>query len=142
MKLRIVVFIYNQKTDRYLLLNSTKCTNNLKQAHCPLYGKLHEGENYETAIEREIRDQIGLTPLEIFPLNWGAIRRIHMGEFKEMNFLVFVNSEDSLKRNGQWLNLKEFIKQIVWKDNKELLIKVLEKAIKKELYFNKKEREG
>ena len=75
---------------------------------------------------------------EVFPLKWGSIYNLNGEEFKEMNFLSFVNDKKML--NHKWLNLRDFIKQIDWKDNKKLLEKVLERAIKREVYFDKKER--
>jgi hypothetical protein len=37
----------------------------------------------------------------------------------------------------EWLNLEEFIEKIKWDLNKEELRKVLQKAIRKELFFKK-----
>jgi len=54
--------------------------------------------------------------------------------------LIFI--KDTINWRGQvyemgWLNLDEFIKKINWDDDKELLEKVLEKALKKEKHFGK-----
>ena len=82
---------------------------------------------------------------DIFSLNWGSTYKWKNEEFKEMNFIVFVDSNKVILNEKhpkyKWLHIDEFIKKIKWEDNMVLLKKVLEKGINKELYFDKKERE-
>ena len=57
------------------------------------------------------------------------------------NFFVFVNNGEIILNeehvDSEWLSLDEFIERIKWEDDKELLKIVLEKAIKRELFFKK-----
>ena len=60
----------------------------------------------------------------------------------ENNFLVFVNDGEVILNeeyiDSVWLSLDNFIKNINWNLSKDELKKVLQKAIKKELFFKKK----
>ena len=145
MKNKILVFIYNPKTDRFLLLNTA---NHYDRS--PIGGKFtvtgetEKEESLEKAVERELKEETGLIPQEILSLNWGSVYNWKDEEFKEMNFIVFVDSKKVILNEKhsryKWLELSEFIKSIDWNDDKKLLKKVLENAIKKEIYFDKKER--
>ncbi|MBU3906667.1 MAG: histidine phosphatase family protein [Nanoarchaeota archaeon] len=127
-KQKALSFIYNSKSNKFLLKDSKGIINK----------EIKENESHEKVIEEAIKE-FGLDIEEVFPLKWGSVYNLDGEEFKEMNFLSFVNDRKIF--DYKWLNLEEFIKQIDWKDNKKLLKKVLEKAIKREVYFNKKERE-
>lgn len=139
MKLRAISFIYNLENNKFLLLHRTKFMKPLRRKGYPIYEQVYEGERCEISVERGIREQIGLSAIEIFSLNWGAVQRVSREEFKDMNFLVFAEYKDSIPE-GEWLDIDSFIKKIYWNDNKILLKKVLEKAIKREVFFDKKER--
>ena len=81
---------------------------------------------------------------DIFSLNWGTTYKWKNEEFKEMNFIAFVTSKKIILNEKsskyKWLHIDKFIKEIRWGDNTALLKNVLEKGIKKELYFDNKER--
>lgn len=146
MKQKILAFIYNKKNKKFLLLDMTKHPDHAPNGgRFTVTGGIEEKESPEKAVEREVREETGLDAEEIFPLNWGAVYNWAGEEFKEMNFIVFVKSKKVIlnEENSkyEWLGLERFIKNIDWNDNKELLKKVLDKAIKKEVYFDKKERE-
>jgi len=108
-------------------------------------GKLAANESPLHCIKRELREETGLIASRILSLNWGSVYLWRGEEFKEMNFLSFVNEDKVILNeeysNYKWVDLEEFIKEINWEDNKRLLKKVIEKAIKEEIFFNKKERE-
>lgn len=102
-------------------------------------GGVEENENYEEAVSREVMEETGLIVEEIFPLNWGSVYNWWDEVCEEHNFVSFVNSKDVTLNEEhskyKWLDINKFIKIIKWDDDKELLKKVLEKALNKENYF-------
>lgn len=144
MKRKILTFIVNG--GKFLALEMTK-----HPEHAPeggwfvLTGGVEENESYEDAVVREILEETGLNIEEIIPLNWGSVYEWDYNGIKtaceELNFLSFVKSgEITLNKEHskyEWLDIDEFIKKINWDDDKELLKKILEKAIRKEKYFDK-----
>ena len=140
MKKKILTFIVEGR--KFLALELTK-----HPEHAPeggwfvVTGGIEEDESAEEAVAREILEETGLNIEEIIPLNWSSIYEWREEVCEEQNFVTFVKSGKVILNeehsNYEWLNLDEFIKKINWPDNKELLKKVLEKAIKKEKYFDK-----
>lgn len=146
MKQKILSFVYNRKTKKFLLLDMTKHPDHAPNGgRFTVTGGIEKSESPERAVEREIKEETGLDAEEIFSLNWGSVYNWKGEEFKEMNFITFVESEEVILNEEhskyEWLGLDGFIKNIDWDDDKKLLNKVLEKAIKKEVYFDKRERE-
>ncbi len=131
-------FVYNPIKDKFLLLNKADKWQGIVR------GEINEKESPERVIERKIKQETGLNANEILYLKWGSVYHEGEKEFQEMNFITFVDSDKvklSYEYSGhKWVKIDSFIKEIVWRDNKELLKRVLEKAIKKEIYFDKKER--
>jgi 8-oxo-dGTP pyrophosphatase MutT (NUDIX family) len=103
-------------------------------------GEVEDKENLNDAVKREIKEETNLEVKEVFELNWGSIYECWQGICNEFNFISFVKSENIILNEEHveyvWLNLEDFIKKIKWDDDKELLKKVLKKALKKERYFN------
>ena len=144
MKRKILTFVVNE--GKLLALEMTK-----HPEHAPeggwfvVTGGVEENESSENAVAREVLEETGLEIEDIIPLNWGSVYEWDYNGVKniceEINFLSFVKSgEITLNEEHsqyEWLNLDEFIKKINWDDDKELLKKVLEKALKKEKYFEK-----
>jgi len=145
MKQKILSFIYNQGTNNFLILKMTKHPDHApKGGWFTVTGSIEKDETPEKAVKREVKEETGLNTKDIIALNWGSIYEWQGEEFKEMNFISFVDSE-AVKLNEEhseykWLDINDFIKKISWNDDKELLKRVLEKGIKKEFYFDKKER--
>jgi len=104
-------------------------------------GGVEGNESSEDAVNREVFEETRLNLEEIIPLNWGSLYEWRGELCEEQNFIAFVKSGEVILNEEhsdyQWLSLDEFIKKINWDDDKELLKKVLEKAIKKEKYFDK-----
>ncbi|MCK5625212.1 NUDIX domain-containing protein [Candidatus Pacearchaeota archaeon] len=145
MKQKILSFIYNKEKNKFLLLNMAKHPDHAPEGRWfTVAERVEKDESSEDAVRKEIKDEIGLTAEEIFPLNWGSTYKWKGEEFKEMNFMAFVNSDKIIlnKKNSKykWFNIDKFIEKIEWNDNTTLLKKVLEKGINKEAYFDKKER--
>lgn len=144
MKRKILSFVVN--AGKFLALEMTKHPD-----HAPeggwfvVTGGVEENESYEDAVVREIFEETGLSIEEIIPLNWGSIYEWNYNKIKnvceEHNFLSFVKSGKIILNEEhlgyEWLDLDEFIERIKWDDDKELLKEVLERAMKKEKYFDK-----
>ncbi len=106
-------------------------------------GGVEEGEDQINAVKREVIEETGLNSEEILFLNWGSIYEWRGDLYKELNFLSFVNSGEVMLNEEhikyEWLGIEDFIKRIKWDDDKELLRKVLKKALNKKQYFKKQE---
>jgi len=141
MKNKVLVFVYNKKTKKFLLFFNKPSFN---QNGFTFNKEVNEKEDISKSIKSDFEQRFGLVIEEVFSLNWGSVYMQKGEEIKEMNYLIFVNSDKvSLTRENisyEWLNIEDFIKKIHWND-KKVLEKVLTKAINKEIYFNKKERE-
>ena len=144
MNKKILAFIYNKKKNKFLIL---KTGDSEPEIHGDSHwftttGSVEENESNEEAVKRELSEETGLICEEVFDLNWGCIYEWLNQTHKEQYFLAFVDSEkiklDKVEViDFKWINLDEFINLIAWDDDKNLLKEVLEKAIKKEKYFNK-----
>jgi len=141
---KILAFLYDG--ERFLIVRNNP--HNL--AHGGGYwftvtGSIEANESLEDAIKREIKEETNLDVLEIFDLKWRSIYYYGRKDHSEDNFLVFVKEGKVILNEEhiefEWLRLKDFITKIDWSSNKEELKKVLEKALKKELFFKKKKTE-
>lgn len=138
MNKKILAFVCNGK--KFLLLR-----NNFKDpAHGGDYwftvtGSVEFDESVEDAVKREVKEETNLDIFEIFNLKWSSIYSWSGADYSENNFLSFVKKGIVILNEEhvdyEWLNLDDFIKKINWNLNKEELKKVLQKAIKKELFF-------
>ena len=145
MKNKFLIFIYNKKEDKFLLPFIAKHQGHEFQKG--LFTITKEIKNIKHAkdiIKKEIKTKTGLIVKDIFSLNWGSTYKWKNEEFKEMNFIAFVDSNKIILNEKhskyKWLHIDGFIKKIKLEDNTVLLKKVLEKGVNKELYFDKKER--
>ncbi len=145
MKQRRLFFIYNQETNKFLLLTIAKHSHHTpKDRMFTITEEITNESDSNMGIIRKIKKETGLEIIEIFNLNWGSAYKEEKDEFKNMNFIAFVNS-NRINLDGEyskygWLTLDDFIKKIDWEDSKELLKRVLIKGINREAYFDKKER--
>ena len=141
MKQKILVFIYNG--EKFLALHSKPHKEHGEGGWFVVTGSVENGESLEEAAKREVKEEINLNVKELLNLNWSSVYEWWKETCEEINFIVFVNSED-VKLNEEhnkfeWLNLDKFVETIKWDDDKSVLRKVLEKAIKRELHFRNKE---
>ena len=106
-------------------------------------GGVENNETHEEAVAREVMEETGLTTKDIMPLNWGSVYNWGSDVCEEYNFIAFVHLGDIVLNKEhskyEWLDIDEFIKRIKWDGDKELLRKVLEKALNKEKYFEEME---
>lgn len=140
MNKKILALVYNG--EKFLLLRN----NSEDPAHGGDYwftvtGGVEADESIEEAVKREIKEETNLNVSEIFDLKWGSIYSWGGEDHSEDNFLALVKKEKITLNEEhvdfEWLSLDDFVKKIKWDLDKEELRKVLQKAIKKELFFKK-----
>ena len=140
MNKKILAFISDGR--KFLLLRN----NSKDPAHGGDYwftvtGSVEQGETIEDAVKREIKEETNLDVSEIIDLKWGSLYSWSGEDHSEDNFLAFVKFGEVVLNEehvgSEWLSLDEYTKKINWGLNKEELKKVLEKALKRELYFRK-----
>ena len=140
MNKKILAFVCNG--ERFLLLRN----NSKDPAHGGDYwftvtGSVESNESIEDAVKREVKEETNLDVSEIFDLKWGSIYSWGGKDHSENNFLAFVKKGKVILNEKhskyEWLDIDKFIEKINWDLNKEELKKVLEKAIKRELFFKK-----
>jgi 8-oxo-dGTP pyrophosphatase MutT (NUDIX family) len=98
-------------------------------------------ESYLDAVYREVKEETNLDVKEVFDLRWGSVYSWGGKDYRERNFLAFVR-KGNIKLNEEhvdfsWLNLERFIERISWGLDKTNLKSVLEKSLKKQLFFDK-----
>ncbi len=140
MNKKILAFICDG--DKFLLLRN----NPEDSAHGGDYwftvtGSVEVGESIVDAVKREIKEETNLNVSEILDLKWGSVYSWGGEDHSENNFLVFIKKGKIILNEEnvdfEWLSLNDFIKKINWDLDKEELGDVLNKALKKELFFNK-----
>lgn len=140
MNKKILAFVCNE--EKFLLLRN----NSKDSAHGGDYwftvtGSVEANESIEEAVKREVKEETNLRVSEIFDLKWRSIYSWGGKDHSENNFLSFVKKGKVILNeehiDSEWLNLDDFIKKINWDLNKEELRNVLQKAIKRELFFKK-----
>ena len=102
-------------------------------------GAIENNESSKDAVRREVKEETGLDVKDVFDLNWGSIYEWWNQVCEEYNFISFVNN-DKVTLNEEhskykWLDLDKFIELIKWDDDKELLRRVLEKALYRKIHF-------
>ena len=138
MNKKILAFVCDG--EKFLLLRN----NSKDPAHGGDYcftvtGSVETNESLEETIKREVKEETNLNVTEIFDLKWSSIYSWGGEDHSENNFLAFVKkggvilSEEHV--DSEWLNLNDFVEKINWELDKPELKKVLEKALKKELFF-------
>ncbi len=138
---KVLSFVFSK--GKFLALHSEP---HPKHGDCGWFivtGEVESGESLDNAVRREIKEETGLDSSEILSLNWGSIYEWCNEICEEMNFITFVKP-GKIKLNEEhnkyeWMNLDNFVERIKWDDDKNLLKKVLTKALNKKLHFLKKE---
>jgi len=140
MNKKILAFVCDG--EKFLLLRN----NSKDPAHGGDYwftvtGSVEAGESIENAVKREVKEETNLDVSEIFYLKWSSVYSWGGEDHSENNFLAFVKKGNILLNEEhvafEWLNLDNFIEKINWDLNKDELKKVLQKAVKRELFFKK-----
>lgn len=137
MKKKILSFVYDGKM--FLALRRSSHPKHSGDFWFVVTGGVKKDEEFSDAAKREIKEETNLEVSEIIDLNWGSIYHGRKKDCEEHNFIAFVKS-GNIKLNEEhtefkWLEIDKFINLIKWDDDKKFLRKVLEKAIKKQVYF-------
>ena len=140
MNKKILAFLFIG--EKFLLLrNNSKDPSHGGDYWFTVTGSVEANESIEDAVKREVEEETNLEVSEIFDLKWGSVYSWGGEDHLENNFLAFVNDGEVILNeehvDSEWLDLNEYIKKINWDLNKEELRKVLQKAMKKELFFKK-----
>jgi len=140
MNKKILAFVYDG--EKFLLLrNDSKDPAHGGDYWFTVTGSVEAKESIEEAVKREVKEETNLDISEVFSLKWGLVYSWGGEDQSEDNFLAFVKKDKVVLNEEhvdfEWLNLEEFVKKINWDLDKEELRKVLQKAIKKELFFKK-----
>ena len=140
MNKKILAFVCDG--EKFLLLrNNSKDSSHGGDYWFTVTGSVEEEESIDNTVKREVKEETNLEVFEIFNLNWGSVYFWGGEDHSENNLLAFIKkgkiilNEENI--DFEWLNLDDFIKKINWDLNKDELKKVLQKAIKKELFFKK-----
>lgn len=140
MNKKILAFVCDGK-EFLLLRNNSKDPSHGGDFWFTVTGSVEQGETIEDAVRREVKEETNLNVFEILDLKWGSVYSWGGEDHSENNFLAFVKKEKVVLNEEhvdfEWLNLNDFIKKINWDLNKEELKQVLQKGIKRELYFKK-----
>ncbi|MBM3233920.1 NUDIX domain-containing protein [Candidatus Pacearchaeota archaeon] len=140
MNKKILAFVYDK--ERFLLLrNNSEDLSHGGDHWFTVTGSIEKDENEKEAVKREIKEETNLDVKEIIDLNWASIYSWDGRDHKEKNFLAFVK-KGKIKLSQEhvdfmWLKLNDFIEKINWDSDKNVLKKVLEKALKGEILFKK-----
>lgn len=140
MNKKILAFIYDGK-NFLLLRNNSKDPAHGGDFWFTVTGSVETGESIGDAVKREVKEETNLDISEILDLRWGSVYSWGGQDHSENNFLVFVKKEKIILNEEhvdfEWLDLNDFVKKINWVLDKEELKNVLQKAIKRKLFFKK-----
>lgn len=143
---KILSFIINEKNEFLLLLGSDKDPQFKRSFWYVVTGGCeNEDDNLKDTVKREIKEETNLDVKDSMYLNW-IFKYNSLGiDCTEYVFISKVNNskiilnEESI--DFKWCNLNELINLIQWYGDKNILKKVLEKALGKKLYFEKEKIE-
>ncbi len=139
MNKKILVFVFDGK--EFLILHSKPHPKHGNGGWFTITGSVEAGESSIDAVKREIKEETNLKTPEILDLKWGSRYSWGGEDNLENNFFALVK-RDKIVLNEEhddfeWIGLEEFIKKINWDSDKEELKNVLQRAIKRELFFKK-----
>ena len=139
---KILTFIVNEYND-ILLLKGSENDPQFKSSFCYVVtGGCEEYDlDREETVKREVKEETGLLTNNNIYLNW-ILEYESLGvQCKEYVYISFVKKANIIlneeSTDYKWCKFNEFMKQINWFGNKEILEKVLRLAIKKQLFFKK-----
>ena len=140
MNKKILAFVCDG--EKFLILrNNSKDHSHGGDYWFTVTGSVEEDESLEEAIRREIKEETNLEVSNIFDLKWGSVYSWGGKDHSENNFLAFIKKGKVILNeehvDSEWLRLNDFIEKINWSLDKIELKNVLEKALKKELFFKK-----
>lgn len=104
-RIRVFVFRYEERRPQYLLLRSDQ---GIEAFWTPIHGPIGFGEKLETAIRREVMDDVGIMkPAELIDLRMPARWLVGDEEVIEWNFGFHANPEvDHLDLAERWADFR------------------------------------
>ena len=138
---KILTFIVNEYNEILLLKGSENDPQFKRSFWYVVTGGCEKYDlDREETVKREVKEETGINKIkDIFYLNWILEYESLEVHCKEYVYISFVNkanvilNEESI--DYKWCKFNEFIEQINWYGNKEILEKVLRLAIKKQIFF-------
>lgn len=139
---KILTFIVNEDNEILLLKGSDNDPQFKKSLWYVVTGGCEEYDlNREETVKREVKEETSLLTNNNIYLNW-ILEYESLGvQCKEYVYISFVNkaniilNEESIEY--KWCDFDEFIEQINWFGDKQILKKVLSLAIQKQIFFKK-----
>ena len=137
---KILTFIVNEYNEILLLKGSRNDPQFKKSFWYTVTGGCEDFDlNREKTVKREVIEETGLIPNQNLYLNW-ILEYESLGlKCDEYVYISFVNKDDIILNEEnidyKWCNFNEFIEKINWFSNKEKLKKVLNAAMKGQVFL-------
>ena len=130
---KILTFIVNEYNEILLLKGSRNDPQFKKSFWYTVTGGCEDFDlNREKTVKREVIEETGLITNQNLYLNW-ILEYESLGlKCDEYVYISFVNKENI---DYKWCNFNEFIEKINWFSNKEKLKKVLNAAMKGQVFL-------
>ena len=137
---KILTFIVNEYNEILLLKGSRNDPQFKKSFRYTVTGECEDFDlNREKTVKREVIEETGLITNQNLYLNW-ILEYESLGlKCDEYVYISFVNKDDIILNEEnidyKWCNFNEFIEKINWFSNKEKLKKVLNAAMKGQVFL-------
>ena len=137
---KILTFIVNEYNEILLLKGSENDPQFKKSFWYVVTGGCEKCDlNKEESVKREVKEETGLLTNNNIYLNW-ILEYESLGvQCKEYVYISFVTKDNIILNEEsvdyKWCKFDEFIEQINWFGDKQILEKVLSLAIKKQIFF-------
>ena len=137
---KVLTFIVNEYNEILLLKGSENDPQFNKSFWYVVTGGCEECDsNGEETVKREVKEETGLLTNNNIYLNW-ILEYESLGvQCKEYVYISFVTKDNIILNEEsvdyKWCKFDEFIEQINWFGDKQILEKVLSLAIKKQIFF-------
>jgi hypothetical protein len=104
-RIRVFVFRYHQRRPQYLLLRGAQ---GIEAFWTPIHGPIGFGEKLETAIKREVMDDVGIAkPTELIDLRMPARWILGDEEVIEWNFGFHASPDvENLRLDKRWADFR------------------------------------
>lgn len=137
---KILTFIVNEYNEILLLKGSENDPQFKKSFWYVVTGGCEKEDfNIEKTVTREVKEETALIANDNLYLNW-IFEYESLGiQCREYVYISFVKKDTVILNEEnidyKWCNFEEFINQVDWFGDKEVLEKVLSLAMKRQIYF-------
>lgn len=137
---KILSFVVNEDSKLFLRRNNPVDPAHGGDIWFVISGRIEKDDtDRNQTVIREIKEETNLDVKETMYLNWIFKYTFNNIDCIEYVYISFVqNGEVQLNEESidyKWCNIDEFLNQVKWFGNKEILQKVLKEAINKKTYF-------